>query len=188
MKKRLWLTGYRSFELGTFGDEDPKIQVIKRALKDTFIDELENNQLEWLITSGQMGVEQWACQVALELTKEFPELKTAIMLPFSDFGANWNDDHKQRLISLRTSVTFSEALTKESYKSPIQLRNFQQFMLKHTDEALLVYDPENPGKTDFDYKAVKEYQQKHPGYLLKLIDFDALTDVANDMEEENRSW
>ena len=28
---RLWVTGYRSYELGTFGDKDPKIKVIKYA-------------------------------------------------------------------------------------------------------------------------------------------------------------
>ena len=32
---RLWLTGYRSYELGVFGNEDPKLKVIQYALKTT---------------------------------------------------------------------------------------------------------------------------------------------------------
>ncbi|EHN59456.1 MAG: DUF1273 domain-containing protein [Oenococcus sp.] len=188
MKKRLWITGYRSFELGAFNDQDPKVQVVKRAIKDDLVDEIENNDLEWLITSGQLGVEQWASETAIDLKKTFPTLKIAIMLPFSDFGSQWNPEHQSALLNLRSQVDFSQSLTQEGYKSPIQLRNFQQFMLTHTDEALMVYDPENTGKADYDYKAIKEYQGKHPDYTLKLIDFDMLTDLSEEMEEERREW
>ena len=31
--KRLWITGYRSYELNIFKDDDPKVQVIKKVLK-----------------------------------------------------------------------------------------------------------------------------------------------------------
>ena len=31
--RRLWITGYRSYELSTFRDDDPKITVIKHVLK-----------------------------------------------------------------------------------------------------------------------------------------------------------
>lgn len=188
MQTRLWVTGYRSFELGTFSDKDPKIEVIKRALKDNIIDQLENNELEWIITGGQMGTEQWSCETAIELKKDFPQLKIAIILPFSNFASNWNQEHQMKLIDLRSRVDFSEPLSKENYKSPIQLRNFQSFMLRHTDGALMVYDPDNPGKADFEYKAIKEYQHEHSDYFLKTIDFDMLTDISNEIEEEKRPW
>lgn len=31
--KRAWITGYRSYELNIFKDNDPKVQVIKEVLK-----------------------------------------------------------------------------------------------------------------------------------------------------------
>ncbi|WP_238375766.1 SLOG family protein, partial [Leuconostoc mesenteroides] len=39
---RLWVTGYRSYELGTFGDKDPKIKVIKYALHQTLKEQVDN--------------------------------------------------------------------------------------------------------------------------------------------------
>jgi len=38
--------------------------------------------LEWLITGGQLGVEQWAVEVALGLKPLYPDFKIAMMVPF----------------------------------------------------------------------------------------------------------
>ena len=46
---RLWVTGYRSYEIGTFGDKDPKITVMKYALKQALREQLELG-LELVIT------------------------------------------------------------------------------------------------------------------------------------------
>ena len=71
---RLWVTGYRSYELGVFQDSDPKVLVIKDLLKRHF-EQKFNEGLEWIISSGQLGVEQWALETALEMKKDYPELK-----------------------------------------------------------------------------------------------------------------
>lgn len=34
--KRLWVTGYRSYELSIFSDKDPKLTVIKYTLTNYF--------------------------------------------------------------------------------------------------------------------------------------------------------
>ncbi len=31
--KRLWITGYRAYELNVFGAQDPKLKVLKTSLK-----------------------------------------------------------------------------------------------------------------------------------------------------------
>lgn len=56
--KRLWVTGYRAYELNVFGSNDPKLKVLKTSLKNTLMQFLDEG-LEWLITGGQLGVEQW---------------------------------------------------------------------------------------------------------------------------------
>ena len=54
--KRLWITGYRSYELNIFKDDDPKVQVIKEVLKKYLRAQLELNDDEfWVITGPQMG-------------------------------------------------------------------------------------------------------------------------------------
>ena len=58
--QRIWISGYRSYELGTFGDKDPKITVIKYAIKQYLTNLLEEGQLDWVITGANLGVEQWS--------------------------------------------------------------------------------------------------------------------------------
>ena len=58
-------------------------------------------------------------------------------------------------------------------------------MLEHTDRALLLYDPEHPGKTKYDYEAIKKYQEKSD-YPLDIIDFYDLQEAAKEYEENHR--
>ena len=80
--RRLWITGYRSYELSTFRDDDPKITVIKHVLKQRLTSLLdEDNDEFWVITGPQLGVEQWAAGLAVDLRKDYHQLKVALMLP-----------------------------------------------------------------------------------------------------------
>ena len=96
--QRLWVTGYRSYELNVFGDRDPKITVIKYALKNYFVSLIEEGQLDWIITGANLGVEQWAAEVGLELGEKYP-VRTSIMIPYEEFANRWNET-KKKLISL----------------------------------------------------------------------------------------
>lgn len=44
--KRLWVTGYRSYELGVFSDKDPKLTVIKYALSNYLKSLLEEGKID----------------------------------------------------------------------------------------------------------------------------------------------
>ena len=43
--KRLWVTGYRSYELSIFSDKDPKLTVIKYTLTNYFKSLLEEGKI-----------------------------------------------------------------------------------------------------------------------------------------------
>ncbi|MCG0883489.1 hypothetical protein IMAU10574_00817 [Lactiplantibacillus plantarum] len=45
---RLWLSGYRSYELNVFGDQDDKLKVIKFALTNYLTTQIEDG-MDWLI-------------------------------------------------------------------------------------------------------------------------------------------
>lgn len=181
---RLWVTGYRSYELNVFNDKDPKKDVIKAVLKSNLKTRADNG-LSWIITGGQLGVEQWAVETALELKKEYADLKVALMLPFADFGQNWQENKQQYLLKLKQSVDFSASVSKQPYRSPQQLKNYQKFMLGHTDGALLVYDPDYPGKNKFDYQAIKRQQEKSE-YATELLDMFDLQDAAAELAEQQK--
>ena len=184
--RRLWLTGYRSYELNAFQDDDPKVAVVKRVLTQRLTSLLEEDDDEfWVITGPQLGVEQWGAAVALELKKNFRQLKVAMMLPFADFGQQWNATNRDRLLNLRDRVDFAREVTTKPYESPEQLRLYQRFMLDHTDSMLMVYDPDHPGKPKYDYELAQKYgdQQDYP---VDLVDFDELQEAAIEWGEEQR--
>ena len=184
--KRVWITGYRSYELNVFKDNDPKVKIIKEVLKKALKVRLEHGSDEfWVISGPQMGAERWGIEVALELKLEFPEIRTALMQPFAEFGSQWNDSNKLKLTNITQQVDFSADVSDKPYQSPQQLRNYQQFMLTHTDEAILLYDPEFEGKTKYDYQAIKRYEEQ-ANYSLELIDFDELQEEAEVWEERQR--
>lgn len=184
--RRLWLTGYRSYELNAFQDDDPKAAVVKRVLTQRLTSLLEEDDDEfWVITGPQLGVEQWGAAVALELKKNFRQLKVAMMLPFADFGQQWNATNRDRLLNLRDRVDFAREVTTKPYESPEQLRLYQRFMLDHTDSMLMVYNPDHPGKPKYDYELAQKYgdQQDYP---VDLVDFDELQEAAIEWGEEQR--
>ncbi|MGX4763423.1 SLOG family protein [Holzapfeliella sp. JNUCC 72] len=174
---RIWLTGYRGFELNLFKEDDPKAKIIKDVIKQRLINLAENHELVWVITGGQLGIEQLALSVAISLGEDY-NIKTAMLLPYQDFGSRWNEKNQEGLSNLKNRVDFCKATTNNKYQGPYQLKAYQKFILEHTDKALLVYDPEYPGKPSYDYEAIKSYQNQHD-YELELIDFYDLQDAAD---------
>lgn len=182
---RLWLSGYRSYELNVFGEQDAKLQVIKYALTNFLTTQIEDG-VDWLITGGQLGIEQWAAAVGLTLKQTYPELKVAMMLPYGEFGQRWNETNQAKLQALLTQVDFTAPVSQRPYESPQQLKNYQAFMVSHTDAAALVYDPDHPGKPTYDYDIIKQYADEHP-YPLTVIDFDWLQESANEYAEKQNN-
>ncbi|WP_054676202.1 DUF1273 domain-containing protein [Lacticaseibacillus sharpeae] len=181
MLKRLWVTGYRAYELNVHGQKDPHIPVIKDSLKNILGDYLDDG-LEWLITGGQQGTEQWAAEVALELKKDYPDLQVAIMLPYQNFGERWQESSQEALAQLRTRVDFSASISNDPYKGGYQLAQYGQFMTDHTDGALFVYDPDFPGKPDYDYRRVQNLPARRE-YDFRNISMDDLEETARALAE-----
>ncbi|UQS85365.1 DUF1273 domain-containing protein [Apilactobacillus apisilvae] len=184
---RLWITGYRSYELGIFKKDDPKKIVIDKVIKDNLSQEIMDG-VNWIITGGHLGIEQWSVENAEDLKKTFPdEFQTAVMLPFENFGEQWKDENKLELQKCIQSANFSANVSNEKYQSPMQLKAYQKFMLSHTDKALLIYDLDNEGKTKYDYKEIKKYAENHD-YNLKMISFDDLQEAANEYENSLKDF
>ena len=165
--KRLWTTGYRAYELGVFDEKDPKVAVIKDVLQKQLRYQLESMSEEfWLITG--------------------PQLKIALMEPYADFAARWNENNQARLAAIKAQVDFAGRVSEKKYESPEQLRAYQNFMLHYTDGALLIYDPEREGKTVWDWRAINRYREQNADYSMRMIDFDELQEAAEEYSERLR--
>lgn len=185
--KRLWTTGYRAYELGVFDEKNPKVAVIKDVLQKQLRYQLDSTSEDfWLITGPQMGVERWSIESALTIKVDYPQLKIALMEPYADFAARWNENNQARLAAIKAQVDFAGRVSEKKYESPEQLRAYQNFILHYTDGALLIYDPEREGKTVWDWRAINRYREQNADYSMRMIDFDELQEAAEEYSERLR--
>jgi uncharacterized phage-like protein YoqJ len=175
--KTLYITGYRSFELGIFQAKDPKITVIKNVLKKEIIHYVESG-LEWVLISGNLGVELWTAEVVAEIKNDYPELQLGLLYPFKEFGSNWNEQNQELLTKTESLADYVNSVSHQPYQSPAQLKQHTQFLLNHSGGCLLIYDREFPGKTQYFLKEAESFSEREP-YEIHLITMD---DLQNSLE------
>ena len=183
MLKRLVVTGYKPHELGIFNDKHPGVAVIRRALKDRMRGLLEDGGLEWVIVSGQPGVETWAAETAFELREDYPELQVAVILPFLGQEEKWNDSKKSAFESVMARADFSTVLTRRPYEAPWQFAERDKFLLRNSDGILLVYDEENEGSPKW-MKRLAEQRAEAGDYELLILNAFDLQLTAEDIQAE----
>lgn len=183
MVKRLVVTGYKAHELGIFNDSHPGIAIIKKALENQ-LRLLIDDGLEWIILSGQQGVETWTAELVLQMKKEFPEIKYAIITPFLEQEKNWNEQKQANYKSLLVQADFQTSVTKKPYEAPWQFIEKNKFVLRNSDGILIVYDEENEGSPKFMKKLAEQYAEKND-YSLFIIDAYDLQTIA---EEERNDY
>ncbi|MBP2098033.1 DUF1273 domain-containing protein [Enterococcus rivorum] len=175
--KTIYVSGYRSFEMGIFKEKDPKIEIIKNSLKKEIISYIEMG-LEWVLVSGNLGVELWAAEVVGELKNDFPELKLGIIFPFKGFGNNWNEKNQHSLEKVKALADYVNSVSHQPYQSPAQLKGHTTFLLEHTGGSLLVYDKDYEGKTLFFLREAERFSERF-SYDIRLITMD---DLQNSIE------
>lgn len=181
------VSGYKPHELGIFGQNDPSIPFIKIAVKKNLISLLEEG-LEWVIISGQLGVELWTAEVVFDLQMEgFEELKLAVITPFLDQDEKWAEEKKTLYQSVLMQADFVDSITKKKYENPWQFRLKNQFLVEKSDVLLLLYDTERDGSPKFLYETAHKYKESSKGEIdIRLIDFYELQTIVEE-EQMKRS-
>lgn len=182
--KNLYVSGYRSYELSIFSSDDPKLDYIKKFFKKKLIEYIEQG-LEWVIVSGNMGTELWTGEVALDLKADYPELKLAVLLPYTNFSNKWNEVNQMYYNSIIERADYVNYTSNQDYANPGQLKNNQVFIVQNTDGCLLFHDPEHEGKVKYFHDLALKYQEKNP-YEIETISFDELQWFITDLMEEER--
>lgn len=177
MLKRLVITGYKPYELGIFHSNHPGIPYIKKAIKRQLIPLLEEG-LEWVLLSGQLGVETWAAEVVMDLQFEYPELKYAVITPFLDQEKNWKEEKQEKYEEILINADFHATITKRPYEGPWQFIEKNKFFIRNSDGLLIVYDDENAGSPQYILTMAQEYAKNHEYqiYVINSYDLQALID------------
>lgn len=180
MLQRIIITGYKPHELGIFDEKHLGIPIIKKALEDR-LRALLDEGLQWVIISGQQGVETWAAEVVLALKAEFPDLQYAVITPFLEQEKNWKDHKKEKYQMIVAGADFETSVTKKPYEAPWQFTEKDKFIIQNTDGILLVYDEENEGSPKYMKHLVEKYRETHDYELLTINAYD-LQIIAEEMQ------
>ena len=179
MAKIVAVSGYKPFEIGVFQKNHPAAEYIKIAIKKNLLPLVEEG-LEWVMISGQLGVELWAAEVVFELQEDYPNLKLSVFTPFLNQEESWKEANKEWYQSVLAGADHVDSVSRKPYEKPWQFRLKNQFFVEKSDVMVLLYDPEKEGSPKFMYETARQYGEKNP-YEVRLI---TLYDLQMIVEEE----
>ncbi|MDF2722390.1 MAG: hypothetical protein K0Q59_2065 [Paenibacillus sp.] len=139
--KNVLVTGYRAHELQIFDEKHKGIPYIKKAIAASLLPLIEEG-LEWVITPGQYGVDLWACEVAFELKKTYPQLKCSILSAYANPEQNWKENKVEYYQTILRQLDHFATVSNQPYDGPWQLKARDDLLFRKTDGIVLVYDEE----------------------------------------------
>lgn len=172
--KVLHVTGYKSMEMGIFKEDDPKVHFIKAAIEKQLTGFIEEG-LEWVIVSGQMGVELWTAEIILDL-KETYDINLAVFPPFENQDKRWPENLKAKYEEITMLADFYKPLYEGDYKGPYQFRAKNMWLAEKSDASLLLMDDEYPGSVRFFHEAAKQMADNYPIYYITPMDLDDIVE------------
>lgn len=167
--KRITVSGLKPMELSIFGEDDKRIEFIKMALKKRLINLIEEG-LEWVLISGQMGVEMWTAEVVLDLKEDY-DIKIAMFPPFENMQSRWPEPLQMKYAELQMTVDFFQPIYNSDYKGPYQFKARDNFLIDKSDGCLMLMDEEYPGSAGYFLDAAKEADD-YPIYYITPNDLD----------------
>lgn len=169
--KSLLIAGYKHTDLGIFTDKDPRLAIIKKVIRADLVKFLEDG-LEWCVFSGNLGFEYWVLEVLRKLLEEGYECKIATIFAFENHGQNWSEVNQERLSKFKQVDFVKYAFPR--YTNPGQFKEYNQFLVDHTDGAYIFYDSENETNLKFLYHLMVMQDD----YNRKTLTFDDLNEMA----------
>lgn len=179
----LYITGYQPRELNIFGTDDIKIKIIQYAIRKRLIAFLEEG-LEWVIISGQLGVELYAAEVAVEL-KDFYDLQLAVIPPFEQHESRWPEALQEYYHYIVEEADFFQPIYLGEYKGPHQFKARDKWILEKSDGCLMVVDEDNEGSNRFFLAEAEKFSSGTPEYPVFRITPLDLDDAVQELEWQN---
>ncbi|WP_203361935.1 DUF1273 domain-containing protein [Bacillus sp. REN10] len=180
------VTGYKPYEIGVFKQQDPAVDYIKKAIRQQLL-QLVDEGLEWVLISGQLGVECWTAEVVFELQEEQRNIKLAVLTPFLDQEKSWKEENRTYYETIISRADFVAAVSKQPYVNPQQFRNKNQLMLQKSEGLLVLYDEEKEGSPQYLYRMAKQWKEQH-SYEIWQIGFYDLQLIVEEEQLNNLDW
>lgn len=181
--KVLTVSGYKPMELNIFKESDKRVTVIKTALANRLIGFIEEG-LEWVIVSGQLGVELWTAEIVLDL-KDTYDINLAVFPPFENQSSRWPEHLQLAYEEVVLTADFYKPLYKGNYRGAFQFKAKNMWFVDKSDACLLLLDEEFPGSNKYFYEYAKKAEKDYPIYTITPQD---LNDVVEEMQMQNPDY
>ncbi|PLT35262.1 SLOG family protein [Bacillus sp. V5-8f] len=178
----IYITGYKPFEIGIFKNDHEGVKYIKRAIKRRLVPLIEEGG-EWVIVSGQLGVELWAAEVLIELKNEYDHVKLGVLTPYLQQQEAWNEANQQYYENILAHADFVDSISKKPYEGPQQLKAKNLFMVHKSDGMIIVYDEEKEGTPKYALAEAVRYSADNPYQIIRI----SLDDLQQAAEEDQWS-
>lgn len=178
MAKVAVVSGYKAYELGIFNQSHPAVGYIKTAILKQLTSLIEEG-LEWVVISGQLGVELWAAEIVFQLQEYIPHLKLSVLTPFLNQEKKWSERNQEWYESVLVQADHVDSISRRPYEKPWQLRAANQFLVQKSDCLILFYDSEKEGSPRFLLEAAK-IRQSQGDYEIRLVSFDDLQQIVEE--------
>ena len=169
-------------EMNIFNENDEKIKFVKRAIEKRLRQLIEEG-LEWILISGQMGVEMWTAEVVLDLKDKY-NINLAIVPPFLNQAKRWPEALQFKYEELLVVADFYEPIYQEEYKGPYQFQAKDLWLIDKSDGCLLLIDDEYPGSVEY-FRQKAQAVENYPIYTITPFD---LEDVVLEMQMEDPAY
>ncbi|WP_345739423.1 SLOG family protein [Virgibacillus salarius] len=140
--KILAVTGYKPMEINIFKEDDPRITYIKAAIVKRIVPLIEEG-LEWILLSGQMGVEIWTAEIVLDLQEDY-DIKLGIFPPFENQETRWPESLQEKYQALVATADFYKPIYQGDYKGSFQFKAKNMWLADKSDACLILMDEEYP--------------------------------------------
>ncbi len=174
---RVFITGYRHYELGIFKDSQPEVKVLRDFLRQRIIN-LAEEGAEWFIIQGYTGIEMYAANEIIDLKEDY-DIKLGVLKPFHKFDDRYNESDKINLNNILEHADFHQFIFEREYGDPAMFKAINQFVTSNTDYGLIVYDSETETNLKYIYSLMLELSEKSH-YNIERIQFDDINDFIND--------
>ncbi|WP_078553474.1 DUF1273 domain-containing protein [Bacillus alkalicellulosilyticus] len=180
------VTGYKAHELGIFDQKHKGISYIKQAFKKRIIALLDDG-LEWIVISGQLGVELWVGQVVDELRTEGFMIKLGVLTPFLNQEKTWSESNQELYNEILGYADYVDSISKKEYENPMQLRMKNQFIIEKTNGIIILYDEDNEGSPKFYLEEARK-KQDQASYDIVYITPDDIDSIIREEQESNLDY
>ncbi len=175
--KTLYVTGYKPFELNIYNNAQPEVKYLKLFLQERLRQYAEEG-LEWVIISGQLGMELWAGEAAIRLKKNYG-LKLAVITPFLDHTSKWNEDNQRYYDKIMSGADFVSTVFEQPYQGGYMFKAATDFILNNTEGAVIIYDDDREGSPKYTVRAVVDFADEND-YTMDIISLDDISVFIND--------